>query len=119
MSFAGQMSESDELASGLGGRDLWQLVAARGLCARVGADPDQWYPVSASAAAARREAAGAIAVCAACTVRVHCLELALRYWSVGQHGVWGGTVPAERAALRRALSKSQAGHAARDDQAAS
>ena len=29
-----------------------------------------------------------------------CLELALRNWAVGQHGVWGGTVPAERERLR-------------------
>jgi hypothetical protein len=26
--------------------------------------------------------------------------LALRNWAVGQHGVWGGTVPAERQRLR-------------------
>jgi hypothetical protein len=33
-------------------------------------------------------------------VRGACLELALRHWTIGQHGVWGGLVPAERAALR-------------------
>jgi hypothetical protein len=49
-----------------------------------------------------REAAGAIAVCAACPVREECLELALRNWAVGQHGVWGGTVQAERERLRAA-----------------
>ena len=37
---------------------------------------------------ARREAAGAIAVCAECPVRTECLGLSLRHWQVGQHGVW-------------------------------
>ena len=41
-------------------------------------------------------------MCAACPVREECLELALRNWAVGQHGVWGGTVPAERERLRAA-----------------
>jgi hypothetical protein len=26
--------------------------------------------------------------------------LSLRHWDIGQHGVWGGLVPAERGALR-------------------
>ena len=47
-----------------------------------------------------REAAAAIAVCAGCPVRGECLELALRNWAIGQFGVWGGTVPAEREKLR-------------------
>ena len=62
--------------------------------------PEDWYPVSEPAEDARHEAADAIAVCAACPVRAECLELALRNWAVGQHGVWGGTVPAERERLR-------------------
>jgi hypothetical protein len=49
--------------------------------------------VSAPTEAARREVADAIMVCAECRVREECLELALRNWAVGQHGVWGGTVP--------------------------
>ena len=48
-------------------------------------------------------------VCTGCVVRMHCLELSLRYWTVGQHGIWGGTVPAERAALRRELIERPAG----------
>jgi hypothetical protein len=63
--------------------------------------PDEWFPVSIDAEAARREAAGAISICTACPVRAACLELALRHWTIGQHGVWGGLVPAERATLRR------------------
>jgi hypothetical protein len=34
-------------------------------------------------------------------VRGACLELSLRRWTIGQHGVWGGLVAADRAALRR------------------
>jgi transcription factor WhiB len=52
---------------------------------------------------ARREAAAAIAVCITCPVRAQCLTLSLRHWDIGQHGVWGGMVPAERMALRRLL----------------
>jgi Transcription factor WhiB len=81
-------------------RILWAIVVAQAACSASGLSPDDWYPVSGPAEAARREAAGAIAVCAACRVREECLELALRNWTVGQHGVWGGTVPAERGELR-------------------
>jgi Transcription factor WhiB len=83
-------------------RALWLLMVERGACSTSDLSPDDWYPVGASAEAARCEAAGAIAVCAACRVREECLELALRNWAVGQHGVWGGTVPAERERLRAA-----------------
>jgi hypothetical protein len=34
-------------------------------------------------------------------VRTECLAFSLRDWDIGQHGVWGGLVAAERAALRR------------------
>jgi WhiB family redox-sensing transcriptional regulator len=81
-------------------RTLWLLVAERGACSTSGLSPDVWYPVSAPAEAAAREAASAIAVCRDCPVREECLELALRNWTVGQHGVWGATVPAERERLR-------------------
>jgi hypothetical protein len=80
-----------------GGMDLSALIT-RGFAMN---DRALWL-LSASAEAARCEAAGAIAVCAACPVREECLELALRNWAVGQHGVWGGTVPAERERLRAA-----------------
>jgi WhiB family redox-sensing transcriptional regulator len=81
-------------------RKLWLLVPARGGCSNSGLRPDDWYPVSATTAAARREAASAIAVCGTCPVRDECLEVSLRNWTVGRHGVWGGTVPAEREDLR-------------------
>ena len=83
-------------------RALSLLMVEQGACSTSELSPDDWYPASASAEAARREAAGAIAVCADCRVREQCLELALRNWAVGQHGVWGGTVPAERERLRGA-----------------
>lgn len=122
MSLIERLREDGWPGSRLSGNDLWALVIARALCSRGGVDPDQWYPVSVPAQAARREAAQAIALCTGCVVRTHCLELSLRYWTVGQHGVWGGTVPAERAALRRELAERQetgAGEAVLGDRAAS
>ena len=79
-------------------------------CADSGLDPDQWFPVSLDPARARQEAAAAIAVCTSCLVRGECLVLSLRQWDLGQHGVWGGLVTADRARLRRALT---AAHSAR------
>jgi WhiB family redox-sensing transcriptional regulator len=76
-------------------------VTSKARCADASLDPDAWFPISIDVEAARREAAGAIAICADCPVRDACLELSLRQWRIGQHGVWGGLVPAERAALRR------------------
>jgi hypothetical protein len=35
-----------------------------------------------------------------CPARAQCLELSLRHWDIGKHGVWGGLIAAERAALR-------------------
>ena len=79
----------------------WARVIRHARCADASLDPDQWFPISADAGKARREAAAAIAICAACPVRAQCLALSLRHWAIGQHGVWGGLVAAERAALRR------------------
>jgi transcription factor WhiB len=79
-------------------------------CADSGLDPDLWFPVSLDPASARQEAAAAIAVCRSCLVRGECLVLSLRQWDLGQHGVWGGLVTADRARLRRALT---AAHSAR------
>jgi Transcription factor WhiB len=82
-------------------RALVAEVATKARCAEDTLDPDEWFPVSSEAEAARREAAAAIAVCMACPVRDACLALSLRRWTIGQHGVWGGLVAAERLALRR------------------
>ena len=80
---------------------LWARVARQARCADSGLDPDQWYPVSTEPAQARHEAAAAIAVCTRCPARAQCLELSLRHWDIGQHGVWGGLVATDRAHLRR------------------
>jgi Transcription factor WhiB len=76
-------------------------VTRNARCADGTVDPDEWFPVSTEAEAARLEAADATAICTACPVRGACLELSLRHWTIGQHGVWGGLVAADRVALRR------------------
>ena len=63
-----------------------------------GADPGVWFP-SVNGWQAARAADPAKAVCAACPVRVRCLEWAMQFNET--EGVWGGTTPAERAAIRR------------------
>jgi hypothetical protein len=80
---------------------LWARVIRHARCADSTLDPDQWFPVSTEADKARDEAAAAITVCITCLVRTQCLALSLRSWDIGQHGVWGGLVAADRAALRR------------------
>ena len=79
----------------------WARVIRNARCADAGLDADHWFPVSVEADRARQEAAAAIAICSTCMVRTQCLALSLRHWDIGQHGVWGGLVAAERAALRR------------------
>jgi hypothetical protein len=81
----------------------WDQVARYARCTDGALDPDEWFPISADAGMARQQAAAAIAVCAACPVRGQCLALSLRHWDIGQHGVWGGLVAADRARLRARL----------------
>ena len=83
-------------------RALWVRVIRHARCAGSSLDPDQWFPVSVEIGKARQEAAAAITVCTTCVVRAECLALSLRHWDIGQHGVWGGLVAAERAACRAA-----------------
>jgi hypothetical protein len=80
---------------------LWARVIRHARCRGSSLDPDQWFPISAEIGKARQEAAAAITVCTTCLVRAECLELSLRHREIGQHGVWGGLVAAERAALPR------------------
>jgi hypothetical protein len=82
----------------LTGPSLWALVIRHARCSDGGVDPDQWFPVSADPRRPRQEAAGAIAICTTCPVRGHCLTLSLRHWDIGQHGVWGGLIAADRRA---------------------
>jgi Transcription factor WhiB len=88
---------------------LWAQVNRHARCADSGLDPDLWFPVSVDPARARQDAAAAIAVCASCLVRGECLVLSLRDWDIGQHGVWGGLVAADRARLRRGLPGGPSG----------
>jgi hypothetical protein len=87
------------------GQASWAGLFIHARCADSSLDPDQWFPVSAEADKARHEAAAAIAICTTCLVRAQCLALSLRHWDIGQHGVWGGLVAAERVALRRGLAR--------------
>lgn len=80
---------------------LWALVIRHARCSESDLDPDQWFPVSANPREAHQEAAAAIAICTTCPVRGQCLTLSLPRWDIGQHGVWGGLVAADRARLRR------------------
>ena len=95
-------------------RALWARVISQARCTGSSLDPDQWFPVSVEIDKARREAAAAITVCTTCLVRAECLTLSLRHLDIGQHGVWGGLVAAERAALphRRhaTVLRTSAGH---------
>ena len=90
-------------------RALSERVSRYARCADSNLDPDDWFPVSVEIDKARQEAAAAITVCTACVVRAQCLALSLRRWDVGQHGVWGGLVAAERMALRRKVHASLPG----------
>ena len=75
------------------GRQAWLDQAA---CR--GHDPERFFPESGE----HTKAAEAKAICASCQVRDHCLELAVK--AAGgldhDHGVFGGTLPAERSRLR-------------------
>jgi Transcription factor WhiB len=91
----------------------WARLIRQARCADSGLDADQWFPVSANAESAAGEAADALAVCQCCQVRSLCLALSLLHWDVGQYGVWGGLVAADRARLRRQMLASQTRASAR------
>jgi Transcription factor WhiB len=93
----------DTPADALVGNQAWARVIRQARCTDSSLDADEWFPISPGAQEARREAAAAIALCRACPVRSQCLAISLRHWDIGQHGVWGGMVAAERASLRRQM----------------
>jgi WhiB family transcriptional regulator, redox-sensing transcriptional regulator len=66
-------------------------------CACQSEDPELFFPVTTYGAALHQVNA-AKAVCRACAVRAACLSFSLQ---TSQDGVWGGTTPQERRALRR------------------
>jgi WhiB family redox-sensing transcriptional regulator len=61
-------------------------------------DPERFFPESGE----QTKAAEAKAICAGCQVRDQCLELAVKATGGldGDHGVFGGTLPADRGRLR-------------------
>ena len=63
---------------------------ARGLCLRT--NPDLFFPQPTD------DPGPALAVCATCPVRAECLAAALELGDC--EGVWGGTLPEERRAMR-------------------
>ena len=66
------------------------------LCAQ--SDPEAWFVEAGDKGAVARK------ICAACTVREQCLELALALeseWGISRHGIWGGTSPRERDVIAR------------------
>ncbi|HYY18647.1 MAG TPA: WhiB family transcriptional regulator [Streptosporangiaceae bacterium] len=87
----------------------WARLIRHARCADSGLDPDQWFPVSTDAAHARQEASAALAICRSCPVRASCLAVSLRHWDLGQHGIWGGLVAAERVQLRRRIAAGDRG----------
>lgn len=58
------------------------------------ADPELWFPLRYRGAEARR----ARALCATCPASAACLEYALTHGE--DWGIWGGTDPDERRAIR-------------------
>jgi WhiB family transcriptional regulator, redox-sensing transcriptional regulator len=59
-------------------------------------DPELFFPAMAAGAAAR-QVSEAKAICCRCVVRASCLSYALM---TAQDGIWGGTTPEERRAMR-------------------
>jgi WhiB family redox-sensing transcriptional regulator len=69
-------------------------------CAQRDQDPELWFPADGDRAAAEH----AKAICRVCPVRSACLEWALA--ANERTGIWGGTTPNERRALRRTAAKA-------------
>jgi WhiB family redox-sensing transcriptional regulator len=75
-----------------------ELPGAR--CAQRDQDPELWFPANGNRATAER----AKAICRICPVRSACLEWAMA--ANERTGIWGGTTPNERRALRRTDAKA-------------
>jgi len=59
-------------------------------------DPELFFPIAAQGPAAA-QASAAKAVCRRCAVNAACLSFGLE---TSQEGIWGGTTPEERRAMR-------------------
>lgn len=64
-----------------------------------GMDPEMWFPDAGQQHTTRSQAARA--VCARCPVRRECLAVALAVPGYRDHGIWGGTLVAQRHELRK------------------
>jgi WhiB family transcriptional regulator, redox-sensing transcriptional regulator len=60
-------------------------------------DPELFFPI-ADTGPALQQISAAKAVCGRCAARAICLSYALRS---AQYGIWGGTTPQERRAMRQ------------------
>ena len=85
----------------------WARLIRHARCTDAVLEPDQWFPVSPEVDQARKEAAAALAICRSCPVRASCLAVSLKHWDLGQYGIWGGLVAAERAQLRSRMATGQ------------
>lgn len=87
-------SNPSTLSTAIGDSPQWQ---ARGLCRQT--DPDMFYapPSKKAAEAAKR-------ICGRCDVRAECLQWALA--NDEEYGIWGGTDPQEREAMKPQKKKS-------------
>ncbi|HEY2550793.1 MAG TPA: WhiB family transcriptional regulator [Streptosporangiaceae bacterium] len=76
----------------------WQTDDWRSGAACLSADPDLFFPISATPASASQVSC-ARAYCARCEVRSDCARFALEHPEV--QGIWGGLTDAERKSLLR------------------
>lgn len=82
------------------------LVRSRGLCVDH-PDPDAWYPVAVSSAAAGHEAAEALRIRGRRAVRLERLDLTGRI-PAGRHGIRSGTTEQECAETSEDSARGQA-----------
>lgn len=71
----------------------------------LSADPDLFFPISATGPA-EQQIARAKVICAGCEVRKVCLEFAMSHDQV--YGIWGGTTPDDRQRARRRMRRAAA-----------
>lgn len=69
----------------------------RGAC--LGRDPEFWFPIGDSTAAARRQTREAVAICLGCEVAYDCLKWALD--EDIEFGIFGGRTETERRSAKR------------------
>ena len=83
--------------------ELERIVhAAERPCVAPGADPEDWFPDAEPGLKAHaRYESRARALCRGCPVALECLECALlREGPVRGHGIFGGTAPWQRQAIK-------------------